>query len=213
MALCLINAWRPIQANDARTTLMRFKLNTKTDQTIAPGDMLIARIRDRALYLYRTRQMLCAEAVLAALNQEFDGGLSGAQVTIMAAPFSVALGESGCLCGALSGAVMASGLLLGQANPTHQRKHLRDGARHLHDTFKAAHGSTCCRVLSQHVKSDPRAHFRRCADLTAQAAEMAARLILHERPELMVRADNGFSNRQPSPIGAAWVRLVNFFSG
>jgi C_GCAxxG_C_C family probable redox protein len=192
---------------------MRFKLNIKTDKANAPGDMLIARIRDRALYLYQTRQMLCAEAVLAALNQELDGGLSDAQITTMAAPFSVALGESGCLCGALSGAVMASGLLLGRAKPIRRRKHLRDAARHLHDTFRAVHGSTCCRVLSRHVKNDPPAHFRYCADLTAQAAEMAARVILDERPELVTRAGNGFSNRQPSPIGAAWIRLVNLFSG
>ena len=139
--------------------MMRFKLNIKTNKESPSAEALIAHIRDRALYLYRSRQMLCTEAVLAALNQGFDGGLSDAQAAAMAAPFSVALGESGCLCGALSGAVMASGLLLGQAHPFRRRKRLRDGARHLHDTFKSIHGSTCCRVLSLHVKNDPRAHF------------------------------------------------------
>ena len=188
-------------------------MTINADQSNAPGDVLIARIRERARHLYWSRRMLCTEAVLTALNEGLDGGLRNDQVTAMAAPFSVALGESGCLCGALSGAVMACGLLLGQTNPVQRRKDLRNDARHLHDTFKSAHGSTCCRVLSQHVKSDSRAHFRHCAELTAQAAEMAARLILDERPELMVRADIGFANRRPSPIGVAWSRLVNFFTG
>ena len=183
-----------------------------TDQDDRAEDV-IARIRDRAQHLYRTRQMLCTEAVLAALNRGFDGGLSDAQVTAMAAPFSAAMGESGCLCGALSGSVMAAGLLLGQAHPCHGRRRLRDSARRLHDTFKAVHGSTCCRVLSRHVQDDHRAHFRYCAGLTAQAADMAARLILLERPELIARAEDGFPARSPLSIGAAWNRLVSLLTG
>ncbi len=177
------------------------------------ADMVIARIRNRAHHLYRTRQMLCTEAVLAALNRGFDGGLSDAQVVAMAAPFSAALGESGCLCGALSGAVMAVGLLLGQAHPLHGRKHMRDSARHLHDTFRSVHGSTCCRVLSRPVQNDHRAHFRYCAGLTAQAADMASRLILQERPELIARTDDGFPARHPLSIRTAWTRLVSRFTG
>jgi C_GCAxxG_C_C family probable redox protein len=130
----------------------------------------------------------------------------------MAAPFSAALGESGCLCGALSGAVMAAGLLLGQAHPLHGRKRMRDSARHLHDTFRSVHGSTCCRVLSRPVQNDHRAHFQHCAGLTAQAADMAARLILQKRPELIAPADEGFPARHPLSIGAAWTRLVSLIT-
>jgi C_GCAxxG_C_C family probable redox protein len=187
------------------------EINT-TNQN-GPADLFIARIRDRAHRLYRTRQMLCTEAVLAALNRGFNGGLSDAQVMAMAAPFSAALGESGCLCGALSGSVMAAGLLLGQAHPLHGRKRLRDSARHLHDTFRSVHGSTCCRVLSRPVQKDHRAHFRYCAGLTAQAAEMAARLILQERPELIARTDDESPAGHPLSIGAAWIRLVGLFTG
>jgi C_GCAxxG_C_C family probable redox protein len=175
-------------------------------------EVLISGIADRARNLYLTRQMLCTEAVLTALNQGLRGGLTDTQATAMAAPFCIALGESGCLCGALSGAVMATGLLLGKDGAYRQRKNMRDNARQLHDQFKFAHGATCCRVLSKKVKHDKKAHFQKCAGLTAQAAEMAARLVLEKRPELAKQADNDFVNRRQSAIGGVLSRLVYLFS-
>ncbi len=175
-------------------------------------DALIARIRDRAYNLYASRQMLCTEAVLTALNKGLDGGLTDDQTTAMAAPFGAALGDSGCICGALSGAVMASGLLLGQKHAYRRRKGMRDGARRLHDAFKAANGTTCCRALTWTVKDDAKAHFIRCAQLTAQAAEMAAGMVLDRRPELMDRANDDFLDQRQSALGGAWLQLVRFFS-
>ena len=176
------------------------------------AEALITGIADRARNLYLTRQMLCTEAVVAALNQGLNGGLTEAQATAMSAPFCIALGESGCICGALSGAVMASGLLLGKDGAYRHRKTMRDSARQLHDQFKFANGATCCRVLSKKVKNDKKAHFQQCAGLTAQAAEMAARLVLEKRPELLKQADHLFINRRQSSIGGVLSRLVHLFS-
>ncbi len=159
-----------------------------------------------------THQMLCTEAVVTALNQGLRGGLTDTQATAMSAPFCIALGDSGCLCGALSGAVMATGLLLGQDGAYRHRKSMRDSARQLHDQFKLAHGATCCRVLSKKVKHDKKAHFAQCAGLTAQAAEMAARLVLEKRPDLAKQANNASINRHQSPIGGMLSRLVHLFS-
>ncbi|MCB2145534.1 MAG: C-GCAxxG-C-C family protein [Deltaproteobacteria bacterium] len=176
------------------------------------AEALVARIRERARNLYETRQLLCTEAVFSALNHGLKGGLTDAQATALAAPFCVALGESGCLCGALSGAVLASGLLLGRDRPYRHRQAMRDTSRQLHDAFKAANGATCCRVLSKKVRHDKKAHFRQCADLTAQAAEMAARIVLEKRPELIGQVDNRYLAKRQSAIGGVFLRLVNLFS-
>lgn len=176
------------------------------------SETLIARIRDRARNLYETRQLLCTEAVVVALNQGLGGGLTEAQATAVAAPFSVAMGESGCLCGALSGAVLASGLLLGQKHPYRHRQVMRKASRQLHDAFKVANGATCCRVLSKKVRHDRKAHFQQCSGLTAQAAEMAARLVLEKRPELVAGVHNGFINKRQSVVGGALLRLVRRLS-
>lgn len=176
------------------------------------AEAVIAQIRECARSLYLNRRMLCTEAVVAALNNALKGGLSEVQAISMAAPFSIAMGESGCICGALSGAVMAAGLFLGNDRPFRHRQQMREGARQLHDTFKEANGATCCRILSRNVKHDRRAHFHQCADLTAGAAEMAARLILRRRPELADRAANGSLFRCGSNIGGVWSRSFRFFS-
>lgn len=83
----------------------------------AQTEVVVAQIRKHAHNLYLNRQMLCAEAVMVTLNQDLNGGLSESQAIAMAAPFSIAMGESGCLCGALSGAVMACGLFIGSRRP------------------------------------------------------------------------------------------------
>ena len=186
-------------------------MNNQREKSETDAEAVIARIGERARNLYETRQLLCTEAVVSALNHGLKGGLTDAQATALAAPFSVALGESGCLCGALSGAVLASGLLLGRDRPYLHRKEMRDTSRQLHDAFKAANGTTCCRVLSKKVRNDKKAHFQQCADFTAQAAEMAARMVLEKRPELIGQVNDEFLVKRQSALGGVFLRLVHLF--
>ena len=166
------------------------------------AEALIAQIKKRAGNLYQTRQLLCTEAVVVTFNKAFNGGLSDAQAFAVAAPFSIALGDSGCVCSASSGAVLVCGLFLGNDQPYHHRQGMCKSARQLHDAFKAANGATCCRVLSRGVRHDRQAHFQHCAHLTAGAAEMAARLILCQRPELIQCTQHGFLHKMDTRIGA-----------
>ncbi len=182
-------------------------MHLKSDSVIPPGPESgsesgpelepALRAGELARELYVSRRMLCAEAVVAALNRELGGGLSEDQALALGAPFCVAMGDSGCVCGALSGAVLASGLFLGEDDPRSRRRRMRRGGRRLHDEFKAAHGATCCRVLTRKVKGDRKAHFDQCAEFTAQAAASAARLILEKRPELARFAGAAVSVRSP----------------
>ena len=152
--------------------------------------------------------MLCTEAVLVALNEGLGGGLTENQAIAMAAPFCVALGDSGCVCGALSGAILSTGLLLGKDHPYLKRKGLRESARCLHDTFKAENGATCCRVLSRKVKDDKKTHFLRCAELTAQGAEMAAKLVLEKRPDIIQKAGKEFIAKNDSRFRGLFLRIL-----
>ena len=187
-------------------------MHTPREKLNSSAEALIDRIWKRARNLYETRQLLCTEAVVSALNQELNGGLSDAQATAMAAPFSVAMGESGCLCGALSGAVLSSGLLLGQKHPYGHRKAMREYSRQLHDAFKAANGATCCRVLCKRIRHDKKARFQHCSGLTAQAAEMAARLVLEKRSELVAGVNDVFLKKRQSVVSGVLLRMVRLFS-
>lgn len=176
------------------------------------AEAVISQIRERARNLFETRQMLCTEAVVVTLNSSLGGGLTEAQAVAMTAPFCMGLGDSGCMCGALSGAVMGAGLFIGKDRPYRTRKDIRDSARQLHDSFKASNGATCCRVLSKKVEHDKKAHLLQCAGLTAEAAEMAARLILQKRPELINSPNKGFISKRQSGIGGVLSRLYHFLS-
>ena len=174
-------------------------------------ESLVAHLRDHARNLYETRQLLCTEAVLVSLNRGLDGGLTEDQAVAMAAPFCVAMGDSGCLCGALSGAVLAAGLFIGSNRPYSHRKDMREVGLALHNTFRATNGATCCRVLSKQVKHDKKAHFSQCADLTAGAAEMAARLILRKQPGLVKVAGSRPCPRYHGKISGLMAKILTRF--
>lgn len=176
----------------------------------ATTERIVEQIRERASNLFLTRQFLCAEAVMVSLNRRLGGGLKESQAVTLAAPFCSSLGDSGCICGALSGAVMATGLFLGNRRTPRRRKQMRESARLLHDEFKVSNGATCCRVLSREVRHDRKARFYRCAELTAQAAEMAARLIIRERPELLLREEDTISLKKESKLKGTFLVIRRF---
>jgi C_GCAxxG_C_C family probable redox protein len=167
-------------------------------------------IGERAENLYLTKQLLCSEAVLVVMNRGLGGGLSDETAIRLASALPVGMGESGCTCGALSGAVLALGLFLGRDRPGFpDRNHAMPSAKLLHDRFKELFGSTCCRVLSHKVKHKPRLHFRQCAGITARTAELAALVVLERRPELGEDAGVGYLEEKESWVAAQFRRLVN----
>lgn len=164
---------------------------------------LIGKVRQQAEHLFKTRQYHCAEAVLLALNRGFRGGLPEPRAVALASGLPIGVGGSGCMCGALSGAILGLGLLLGGEHPHRNRASVRRASAVLHDRFKALHGSTCCRVLTRKAEKAGRARFDRCAAFTGDGAEITARLALEQRPELLRRAD-------PDSLGKRNSRLSGF---
>jgi C_GCAxxG_C_C family probable redox protein len=96
------------------------------------------------------------------------------------------MGDDDCTCGALSGAIMAIGLLAGPyAKYVLSKKGLRQVAKTMHDRFHDRFSSTCCRVLIQPLEKNKRGRSQFCGGLTGTTAEMAAELLLHARLELV----------------------------
>jgi len=142
---------------------------------------LVKALSQQAESLFMSREMYCAEAILCALNEGLGGGLPRERARGLAMGFGEGLGKAGCICGALSGAVLAVSWFLSGSLPP---KEVREASRQLHDRFKLAHGSSCCRVLTKPVKAEPAKHFSKCSGLTRSGAELAARMILEKLPHL-----------------------------
>lgn len=166
------------------------------------NDDLVQSMADRAEALFANREMYCGEAIMTALNEGLGGGLEHEQARGLAIGFGEGIGKAGCLCGALGGAVLAASWFLSRGLDPQE---VRDAAREVHDRFKKEHGSSCCRVLIKHVKTDPPKHFAQCTGLTRKGAELAARVILSRLPEL---ASGAAPPRKPSRLASLLRRLA-----
>jgi C_GCAxxG_C_C family probable redox protein len=173
-------------------------LKNKDEITLArTSDELVALIRRRAENLFETYQLLCSEAVFFVINQALKGGVSPDTAIRLASAFPDGVGGAGCMCAAFSGALMALGLFVGRRGPDGRgRKEIRAKGRELHDLFRSEFSTICCKILTKKVRDDHRALFKQCTTHTGEAAELAARLILKARPDLLEQADWDFLSVQ-----------------
>lgn len=117
----------------------------------------------------------CAQSILSAFAAE--AGLSDEIALRMAAPFGGGIARQGETCGAVTGALMALGLLHGDAG-REKTYHL---AQEFLQTFRERHGSIQCHDLIGYDLSTPEglqgargagASIRVCPLLVKSAAEM-----------------------------------------
>ena len=160
-------------------------------------------IQRRVENLFTSRQLECAEAVFSVLNRGFRGGLPDDLAVRLASGFPEGLAGSGCLCGALSGAVMALGLYLGRNGPGLGRgQQVKTAVEALMQAFRHGYPSNCCRVLTKGFEDGSRAHQAHCARISGETARFAAHILLEARPELRHRVDHAYLERRDSNAAA-----------
>ncbi len=106
----------------------------------------------------------CAQAVLQATCP----GVSDEMVAV-ADVFGGGIDDSKCLCGAVAGGAMALSL---QAKGSKASRLVAD--------FKAKYRTTCCKGLTAPYLWLSREHIDSCREMTAETAEMVARLLAGE---------------------------------
>lgn len=117
-------------------------------------------VSERAGRLFATG-LNCAQAVLQAA-----GGVDDPQMMDMAKPFGGGIGGSKCLCGAVSGGVLALGL-----------KGKGGRSATLVEAFKERNRVTCCSALSRPYKWKSREHLENCRRITEETAAMVEKLL------------------------------------
>jgi C_GCAxxG_C_C family probable redox protein len=115
---------------------------------------------ERAGQLY-DQGMNCAQAVLQATTGSDDPALLA-----IAKGFGAGVGGSKCLCGAVSGGVMALGL-----------KGREKKAGELVAAFREKNRVTCCIALTRPYKWKSKEHLVNCRRLTVEMAELVAKLL------------------------------------
>ena len=124
----------------------------------------------------------CSEALMSSIRSNFELDVPE-EVIAMASGFPVGIGRSKCLCGAVSGGIMALGLFFGrtvQGDPKVEKN--LAVAKELHDYFKEATGKNalCCRVLTKEFDMSKGEHKEQCIHFTGMVARKVAQIIIRE---------------------------------
>ena len=107
----------------------------------------------------------CTRSVLQA-----TAGSSNQELLAATAGFSCGIGKSGCLCGAITGGIMALGL-----------KWRADRSADLMSAFKEAFQTTCCRGLSKSYAWGSEEHQANCRKITVTTAGLVEELLVDQK--------------------------------
>lgn len=128
---------------------------------------MIEKARRQAEGMYRSGQFLCSEAVFLVAN-EFLGRPVPDEMVRLASGFPVGMGTAGCVCGALSGGVMALGIRYGRTEAGAKTPGMFEAAKELHDRFVARRKFTCCRILTKKLELGSPEHMKQCIAITGE---------------------------------------------
>ena len=140
-------------------------------------DVDLEKIRKIAEDYYRNGDFYCSEAVVKTIIDKFQIDISE-DVIKMASGFPVGMGGMGCTCGALTGGVMAIGLVYGrsQGKDPKVNKAMELSAK-LYQIFCERHKVSCCKVLTRGMEKGSPEHMEQCIAFTGEMAYEAAKII------------------------------------
>ena len=95
---------------------------------------------------YHEKGFNCAESIFLTFRAIAVPDMNEDMVRL-ATPFGGGLGRSGCVCGALSGAIMILGAVKGRTSADVPRKQSYELSNDYHNRFSEKFGATCCRKL------------------------------------------------------------------
>ena len=144
-------------------------------------DVDLEEIRLTAEEYYRSGDFYCSEAVVKTIKDAFNLPVSD-NVISLASGFPVGIGGAGCTCGAVTGGVMALGLIFGRTAPKDKKvDKAMKLSRELHDFFKKRHKCLCCRTLKRYMIMGSSRQMKQCIAFTGEMAQETARIIIREQ--------------------------------
>lgn len=144
---------------------------------------LIQGARETAEQYFRSGGYFCSEAVVQTINDMMGKPLPQEAVK-MASGFPIGIGRAGCICGAISGGVMALGLKYGRTAPGQAAPDILPISAELHDHIRDQYKSTCCRVIVRDLgEFGGPARKAHCIKITGEVAAWVADKMLEGKTE------------------------------
>ncbi|MDR1095053.1 MAG: C-GCAxxG-C-C family protein [Spirochaetaceae bacterium] len=144
----------------------------------------LKKTREDAEKMYREGQFYCSEAVVSAIRTNIAPEMPDALIAA-ASGFPVGVGRARCLCGAVSGGVIALGYFFGRtaASSPEDPKSVNaiKFAGELQERFREAHnGVLCCHIHTKEEYMKAGKLQEQCITFTGDMAAITAEIIARE---------------------------------
>jgi len=122
----------------------------------------------------------CSEAVLKAFEDVTGVSFSEdfkRSMTIL----GEGIGETGCICGAVSAATLIGGYFSGRTELSSDRKYAQKIGKTIIERFKAKYQTTCCKALKKRSEIIfGIGQYKHCPEMTSFCAQLIYKLALEE---------------------------------
>jgi len=145
-------------------------------------EVSIKQVRYDAEEVFRIGGFYCSEAIVSAVRKNFDPSMP-AELIKSASGFPIGVGRSRCMCGAISGAIIALGYFFGRSEPGSGPKSDKcmELSYELQEEFRRNHkGTLCCHIHIEGMDILNGEHKKQCVAFTGEMAAKTAEIIARE---------------------------------
>ena len=143
----------------------------------------IEQVRYDAEELFRIGGFYCSEAIVSSIRKNIDPQMP-LELVAAASGFPIGVGRSKCMCGAISGAVIALGYFFGRTNPSTptdpKSQKCMELAFELQESFRKNHKTLCCHIHVKGMDLQSGEHKKQCVAFTGEMAAKLAEIIARE---------------------------------
>jgi len=144
----------------------------------------IQQVQADAEEIFRMGGFYCSEAIVSSIRKNIAPEMPS-ELIAAASGFPVGVGKSKCMCGAVSGAVIALGYFFGRTAPSTptdpKSQKALDVAFELQQWFRDHHkGVLCCHIHIAGMDMGSMEHKAQCVKFTGEMAAKAAEIIARE---------------------------------
>jgi len=120
----------------------------------------------------------CAEALFLTYQPLLSPEIDPSLVRLFTG-FGSGVGESGCMCGALTGSIAALNMIKGRTTNQLSRDEAYELAKEFTDRFTEKYGVTCCRALNPYP-FETKEHLVNCLKITGNTSKLMMEFLLEK---------------------------------
>lgn len=112
----------------------------------------------------------CAESIFMTFREYLAPEMDPEMVKLVTG-FGNGVGQAGCMCGALTGSIVALNMIKGRISKDASKSEAYDHSKEFHDRFANKFGATCCRALNKNP-FESKEHLTTCLKITGNTGKL-----------------------------------------